>query len=68
MNRGTVLERDLFVDYMNHVNYLKWIVYKGPEIVGNFLKRGWIQNVTQVHHKEISLHQGPINSDMLLKD
>jgi len=62
MNRDTVLERALFVDYKNHVNYLTWItVYKGPEIVGTFLKRGWIQNVTQVHHKEISLHQGPIN-------
>jgi hypothetical protein len=41
MNRDTVLERDLFVDYMNHVNYLMWITeYKGPKIVGTFLKRG----------------------------
>jgi hypothetical protein len=62
MNRYTVLERALFVDYMNHVNYLTWItVYKGPKIVGTFLKRGWIQNVTQVHHKERSFHQGHIN-------
>ncbi len=41
MNRDTVLERDLFVDYMNHVNYLTWsTVYKGLKNSWDFSKKG----------------------------